>query len=82
MKDVKNRKINIHHLRVIKKFSQASDVIIKDIEHFLIGYVSYQTARKIIAQMVELDLIYFDVNLADQRSKTVKFRVVDAYKFL
>jgi len=67
---------------VIKEFSQKSDVIIKHIEHFLAEYVSYQTARKTIVQMIEQDLIYLEVNLADQRSKTVKFRVVDACEFL
>ena len=82
MKIVNNKKINIHHLRVIEEFSQTSDVIVKDLEIFLIGYVSYQTARKIIAQMVELDLIYLEVNPADQRSKLVHFRVVDAHELL
>lgn len=67
---------------MIKEFSQKSDVIIKHIEHFLAEYVSYQTARKTIVQMIEQDLIYLEVNLADQRSKTVKFRVVDACEFL
>ena len=57
-------------------------MIVKDIEMYLTEYVSYQTARKTIAQMVELGFIDLEVNLADQRSKTVKFRIVDAYALL
>ena len=71
---LKIRKIlNIHHVRVVKKFSYLNEVKISDIERYLSTYVSNPTARKIIHQLGDSDIIKFEHKTTDKRVKIVRF---------
>ncbi len=64
------KRININHLRVIKKFS--SDKTrhkISDYESFLNNYVSIPTARKIIRELIELKIVSVAKSTVDLRVK-------------
>ena len=52
-------KLGINHLRVIKQFAKRKSAKISEVEKFLLNYVSPPTARKIIHQLDEFDLIEF-----------------------
>ena len=52
------KRININHLRAIKKFSKSNKKFkISDYEKFLNDYVSIPTARKIIKEIVEMNIV-------------------------
>jgi Mn-dependent DtxR family transcriptional regulator len=52
------KRININHLRAIKKFSDKSQKYkISDYEKYLNNYVSIPTARKIISELIELKIV-------------------------
>jgi len=74
--------LSIHHIRVVKRFSNLENVKISDIERFLAAYVSMPTARKIIHQLDDLDIITFDQSGADKRVKIVRFLITDLEEFM
>ena len=52
------KRININHLRVIKKFSCSKQKYkISDYEKFLSNYVSIPSARKIIKELIEYKIV-------------------------
>ena len=52
------KRININHLRAIKKFSNNKKKYkVTDYEKFLTKYVSIPTARKIIKELIELKIV-------------------------
>ncbi|MFT6328960.1 MAG: hypothetical protein ACJAYN_000887 [Bermanella sp.] len=65
--------LNIHHFRVVKQFATLKEVKICDIERYLAAYVSMPTARKIIHQLDDLEIITFDQSQSDKRVKIVRF---------
>jgi DNA-binding MarR family transcriptional regulator len=74
--------LNIHHIRVVKKFSKLNEVKISDIERYLAEYVSIPTARKIIHQLNDLNIISFDQSIADKRVKIVRFLITDLDEYM
>ena len=69
------KRININHLRAIKKFSKSNKKFkISDYERFLNGYVSIPTARKIIKELIELNIVSVIKSESDLR---VKYLVVN-----
>ena len=77
------KRININHLRVIKKFS--SNKIrykISDYEKFLTNYVSIPTARKIIKELVELNIVSVINSEEDLRVKYLVVNEKDIQKYL
>jgi len=78
----RKKRLSIHHLRVIKTFSSEDYVRVVDIERFLTSFVSPQTARKLISQMIDLELIFVTANIKDRRSKLVHFKCTEACDLL
>ncbi len=77
------KKININHLRVIKKFSQSDNKFkISDYEKFLIDYVSVPTARKIIKDLIELNIVSIIKSESDLRVKYLVVNDTDIEKYL
>ena len=77
------KRININHLRVIKKFS--SNKIrykISDYEKFLINYVSIPTARNIIRELIELQIVQVIKSKDDLRVKHLVVNDSDIEKYL
>ena len=74
--------LNIHHIRVVKQFANLNEVKISDIERYLSVYVSIPTARKIIHQLNDLDIIKFDLRKTDKRVKIVRFLKTDLEEFM
>jgi len=79
---LRSKKLSIHHLRVIKRFASEDHVRVVDIERFLSQVVSPQTARKLIHQMIDLELIFLTANTKDRRSKLVQFNITEACDLL
>ena len=78
-----NKKITIHHLRVIKFFSERKDLAkINDYEKFLNQYVSMPTARKIIKELIELKIVKKISSEIDKRIKYLKILDSDFTKYL
>jgi len=67
--------LNIHHIRVVKKFANLEPVKISLIEQFLTKFVSLPTAKKNIRQMIDMRLIELEKSEADKRIKLVRFLV-------
>lgn len=60
------KRITINHLRAIKKFSKSKrNFKISDYEKFLTNFVSIPTARKIIKDLIELDIVSIKVSELD-----------------
>jgi DNA-binding MarR family transcriptional regulator len=76
------KSLNIHHFRVVKQFASLKEVKISDIERYLASYVSIPTARKIIHQLNDLDIITFHQSEADRRVKIVRFLKADLDEFM
>lgn len=74
--------LNIHHIRVVKKFAKLHEVKISDIERYLAEYVSIPTARKIIHQLNDLDIISFEHSKADKRVKIVRFVITNLNEYM
>ena len=66
------RMLNIHHIRVVKKFANLEPVKISLIEQFLTKFVSLPTAKKNIRQMIDMRLIELEKSEADKRIKLVE----------
>ena len=77
------KRININHLRVIKKFSsKRAKYKISDYEKFLTNYVSIPTARKIIKELIELNIVSVIKSEADLRVKYLEIIDTDIEKYL
>nr|WP_297349074.1 hypothetical protein [uncultured Glaciecola sp.] len=74
--------LNIHHFRVVNRFAHLKEIKISDIERFLASYVSMPTARKIIHQLNDLDIISFEQNTIDKRVKNVRFLITNLDEFM
>ena len=76
-------KININHLRVIKKFSSNKKRHkISDFEKFLNNYVSTPTARNIIRELIELQIVQVIKSKDDLRVKYLLLNDSDMEKYL
>tara|TARA_B100000780_G_C21109611_1_gene448314 strand:+ start:2102 stop:2344 length:243 start_codon:yes stop_codon:yes gene_type:complete len=69
--------ITINHLRVLKEFSGKKDFRVGHVEVFLVSFVSMPTARKVIAQMIDLGLMSLEVDANDKRVKKVTLHASD-----
>ena len=77
------KRININHLRAIKKFSESDKKFkISDYEKFLINYVSIPTARKIIRELIELNIVSVIKSKSDLRVKYLLIKDKDIEKYL
>ena len=76
-------RININHLRAIKKFSKSNKKFkISDYEKFLTNYVSTPTARKIIRELIELNIVSVIKSKTDLRVKYLLINDKDIEKYL
>ena len=76
------KRININHLRVVKKFRDSGERSkISDYEKYLSNYVSIPTARKIIKELIELNIVKVINSKDDLRVKHLKVidRNIDKY---
>jgi len=77
------KRININHLRAIKKFSKdGGKHKISDYEKFLNKYVSIPTARKIIRELIELSIVKVMKSKKDLRVKFLVVNDKDIEKYL
>ena len=77
------QRININHLRVIKKFTdKEQEYKISDYEKFLSDYVSIPTARKIIKELIELKIVKVIKSKEDLRVKYLEITDEDIEKYL
>ena len=74
--------ININHLRVIKHFSTKDFPKISDVEKFLQQYVSIPTARKIIKELVDAEIVEVTPSTKDKRIKYLTVIKKDVDQFL
>ena len=78
-----HNRININHLRVIKNFSNSQKKHkISDYEKFLTNYVSIPTARKIIKELIELNIVSVSKSKEDLRVKYLEIIDTDIEKYL
>ena len=75
------KRININHLRAIKKFKD-KNYKISDYEKFLTTYVSIPTARKIIKELIELKIVKVIRSKEDLRVKYLEITDADIEKYL
>ena len=76
-------RININHLRIIKKFSNKNiNYKVGDYEKFLANYVSIPTARKIIKELIELNIVSVIKSKSDLRVKYIVINDTDIEKYL
>ena len=77
------KRININHLRAIKKFRNKDiNYKISDYEKFLITYVSIPTARKIIKELIEYKIVSIIKSKEDLRVKYLEIIETDIEKYL
>ena len=77
------KRININHLRAIKKFRNKNiNYKISDYEKFLVKYVSTPTARKIIKELIELNIVSVIKSKEDLRVKYLVINNADIEKYL
>tara|TARA_Y100000385_G_C12759803_1_gene494589 strand:- start:110 stop:346 length:237 start_codon:yes stop_codon:yes gene_type:complete len=77
------KRININHLRAIKKFSKdRKKCKITDYEKFLTNYVSIPTARKIIRELIELNIVCVIKSEDDLRVKFLVANDKDIQKYI
>jgi len=77
------KRININHLRAIKKFRNKDiNYKISDYEKFLVNYVSIPTARKIIKELVEYKIVNIIKSKEDLRVKYLEIIETDIEKYL
>jgi len=77
------KRININHLRVIKKFgSSKKRNKISDYIKFLNNYVSIPTARNIIRELIELQIVQVIKSKEDLRVKHLVVNDSDIEKYL
>ena len=77
------KRININHLRIIKKFSESKKKYkITDYEKFLTNFVSIPTARKIIKELIELKIVKVIKSEVDLRVKYLEIIETNIEKYL
>jgi hypothetical protein len=77
------KRININHLRAIKKFSgKCQKNKVSDYEKYLINFVSIPTARKIIRELIELKIVDVIKSNDDLRVKYLVINDSDIQKYL
>ena len=77
------KKLNINHLRAIKNFRNKDiNFKISDYEKFLVTYVSMPTARKIIKELVELNIVSILKSESDLRVKYLVVNDTDIEQYL
>ena len=77
------KRININHLRAIKNFSKNNEKHkISDYEKFLANYVSIPTARKIIRELIELNIVSIIKSKEDLRVKYLEIIETDIERYL
>jgi DNA-binding MarR family transcriptional regulator len=77
------KRISINHLRAIRKFSNEDiNYKVSDYEKFLANYVSIPTARKIIKQLIELQIVDVIKSKDDLRVKYLVINDKDIEKYL
>ena len=77
------KRISINHLRVIKKFSSIKKRHkISGYEKFLNNYVSIPTARNIIRELIELQIVQVIKSKDDLRVKYLLVNDSDMEKYL
>ena len=77
------KRININHLRAIKNFSKNNKKHkISDYEKFLANYVSIPTGRKIIRELIELNIVSVIKSKEDLRVKYLEVNNADIEKYL
>ena len=76
-------RININHLRVIKNFGNSKKKHkISDYEKFLSEYVSIPTARKIIKELIEFNIVKVVKSSDDLRVKFLEVADANIDKYL
>jgi hypothetical protein len=76
-------RVNINHLRAIKNFSKSNKKFkISDYEKFLSDYVSIPTARKIIKELIELNIVSVTKSESDLRVKYLTINNKDIEQYL
>ena len=79
------KRLGINHLRLIRKFSKVSDnsfPSMGECEKFLSNFVSASTARKIIRDLIDLDLVRIMENQSDKRIKNLQFKDIEIDEML
>ena len=77
------KRLNINHLRVVKKFRDSEEKNnISDYERYLSDYVSIPTARKIIKELIEFNIVKVTKSKNDLRVKHLKVIDRNIDKFL
>ena len=77
------KSININHLRVIKKFAcNDQKYKVSDYEKFLSNYVSIPSARKIIKELIEYEIVAITRSSEDLRVKHLKVVDTNIDKYL
>ena len=77
------KRININHLRAIKKFSKSNKKFkISDYEKFLTEHVSIPTARKIIKELIEFKIVKVTKSEVDLRVKYLEIIDANIEKYL
>ena len=77
------KRININHLRAIKEFSKSKKKYkITDYEKFLTNHVSIPTARKIIKELIELNIVGILKSESDLRVKYLVVNDTDIEQYL
>lgn len=72
-------------MRLIRKFSKVNDnsfPTIGECEKFLSQFVSASTARKIIKDMIDLELVKIIENQSDKRIKNLQFKDIETDEIL
>ena len=81
--DLLMKRININHLRVIKKFSNNENCYkVSDYEKFLANFVSIPTARKIIKELIELKIVGVIKSKNDLRVKYLVINDTNIEKYI
>ena len=73
---------SIHHLRVLKEFSDKPRKKMTDYERHLITHVSLPTARKIIKDLINSNLVSCEVSNNDKRMKLLTVKETDYDKYI
>ena len=72
----------IHHLRVLKEFSDKPRKKMTDYERHLIAHVSLPTARKIIKDLITSNLVSCEACMKDKRMKLLTVKETDYDKYI
>ena len=76
------KRLTINHLRLLKYGRTKKNLKISDYEKYLVNYVSLPTARKIIRDIVELQLGEKTQSTSDKRVKYLLIKDISYEQFL